>query len=391
MIFGSDPQQLDHLAQRIGQRADAYEHSHQQITYWLNRLTWQGPDAYRFRAAYRSSMGPQLTHAAAALRDAASSVRSQAAHQRATSTGAAGGGLSGSALAGLAGLVGLGGVAGIAHGAKTLVELQQRLAGLGGLGGVAGIAHGAKTLGELQKRLFEYRMMKLDFFEIADFVRMAKTSDASAQLLFDKSKLGSFGAERILGSSGANALSVVGAGYAALTMPGDVIDLSEDIGEFDWSDQDSIEQFFYSGTDVMISTGSMLGVTPLAPAGLVLMSTGYVMKGGTAVLPPVVNWGVDNVVWPVWDKAGRPAWDFVSNNAQDGMSWAGDRLHDTWEFTTDAWKFVSYDAPEAIGGAVGGFTEGAGNVIRDMGQQSKRMVESAVDSFWGGVRGSLGL
>ena len=364
MILGADPEELDQLAARISQRADAYEHSHQQITYWLNRLTWQGPDAHRFRAAYRSSMGPQLVHAAAALRDAASSVRSQAAHQRTTSTGANGvGGLFGSAAGGLAGLV--------------------------GLGGVAGIAHGAKTLGELQKRLFEYQLTKLNFIEMADFVKQA--GGDSASLLLHSDKLDDFGLGRLTGTSTPTALGVIGAGYALATAPWDIIDLSEDVVEFDWSDQDSIEQFFYSGTDLMVSAGSILGVTPAAPAGLVLMSTGYVMKGGTAVLPPVVNWGVDNVVWPAWDKAGRPAWDFVSNNAQDGMSWAGDRLHDTWEFSHDAWKFVTYDAPEAIGGVVGGVTEGAGNVIRDMGQQSKRMVESAVDSFWGGVRGSLGL
>ena len=358
MILGANPEELDQLAARISQRADAYEHSHQQISYWLNRLTWQGPEAYRFRAAYRSSMGPQLVHAAAALRDAASSVRSQAAHQRATSTGASGVGSFGSTLAGVLGVAGL------------------------GAGGVAGLEHAARTLGEGLKRRFEYQLTGVNFVEMVDLVRQA--GGDSASLLLHADKLDDSGLGRLLGGSTAKAIGAIGAGYAALTMPGDLGDLTEDIGEFDWSDQDSIEQFFYSGTDVMVSTGSMLGVTPLAPAGLVLMSTGYVMKGGTAVLPPVVNWGVDNVVWPAWDKAGRPAWDFVSKSSQDGMSWFGDRAHDAWEFTT-------YDAPNAVGDAVGGFTEGAGNVIRDMGQQSQRMVENTVDFIAGGARGLLGL
>ena len=362
MILGADPEELDQIAARISQRADAYEHSHQQITYWLNRLTWQGPDAHRFRAAYRSSMGPQLVHAAAALRAAASGVRSQAAHQRLTSTGASGVGSSGSTLAGVLGVAGL---------------------------GAGGVAHGAMTLAEGQKRLY-YPMMGLNLADIAVFAWMAKKSEAPAQLLFHAAKPDEVGLGRLLGGSTATALGWVGFGHAVLTMPGDVGDLSEDIGEFDWSDQDSIEQFFYSGTDFMVSTGSMLGVTPLAPAGLVLMSTGYVMKGGTAVLPPVVNWGVDNLVWPAWNKAGRPAWDFVSNTAQESMSWTGDRLHDAREFGEDAWKFITYDAPNAVGDVVGGITEGAGNVARDMGQQSQRWVDDRVDTIVGGVRGFLG-
>ena len=231
-------------------------------------------------------------------------------------------------------------------------------------------------------------MSALDAFEIADLVRQA--GGDSAALLLHADKLEPFGLERIAGSTAAKTLGWIGAGYAAATLLGDIGELSEDIDEFDWNDQDSIEQFFYSGTDVMISTGAILGVTPWAPAGLVLMSTGYVVKGGTAVLPPVVNWGVDNVVWPAWDKAGRQAWDFVSGTAQGGMSWFGDRLYDAGEFAAKDVPGLIGGVAESVGDFAGDVAEGAGNVIRDMGETSRRMVGNVVNDLASGVRGFLG-
>ena len=363
MILGANPQELDQLAALVSQRADGYEHAHQQITYWLNRLSWQGPEAHRFRASYRSSMGPQLVDAASALRDAASSLRSQAAQQRTTSSGQSGVGPTGASLAALLGVGGL------------------------GVGGVAGVLNATKTWADFQHKLFEYQSAVVDLFELGDLARVA--GGKSAGLLFHADKLDDFGMERLVGSSASKALGWVGAGIALLTAPGDIGELSDDIGDFDWSDQDSIQQFFFSGTDLMISAGSILSVTPLAPAGLVLMSTGYTMKAGTYWLPGPVNWGVDNVVWPAWDSAGRPTWDFASRNFQNGASWYGDRLY-------DAQKFATNDVPEVIGDVVGGaadfggdVVEGAVNVVRDMGQSSRQLTENAVNAVANSVRGFL--
>ena len=390
MILGANPEELDQLAARVSQRADAYERAHQQITYWLNRLSWQGPEAHRFRASYRSSMGPQLVDAASALRDAASSLRSQAAQQQATSSSQSGVGPTGPSLAALLGVGGLG-FAGLGFGGLGFAGLVS--GGLGN-GGVAGAPYAVESWAEVARKLFEYEMAVLDWFEIGDLGWVAR--DEPAGLLFHADKLEKFGMERIAGSSASKALSSaskalgwLGAGYALATAPGDIGELSDDIGDFDWNDQDSIEQFFYSGTDLMISAGAILSVTPLAPAGLVLMSTGWTMKAGTRWLPERVDWGVDNVVWPVWDSIGRPTWDFASRNVQDGVSWCADRLY-------DAQKFATNDIPEIVGDFAGGVTdfagdvaEGTGNVVRDMGETSQLMVENVVNNVAAGVKGLL--
>ena len=356
MILGANPEELDQLAARISQRAEAYEHAHQQITYWLNRLSWQGPDAHRFRAAYRSSMGPQLVDAASALRDAASSLRSQAAQQRTTSAGQSGVRPTGASLAALLGVGSLGAGAG------------------------AGLLHTAKSWFEFHKTLFEFNSKSLDLFEIGDFARVA----VGAQKV-DKP----FGAARLFGKSASKSLGVIGAVYSGLTFWGELGEMADDIGDFDWNDQDSIEQFFYSGTDLMISAGSVLGATPLAPAGLVLMSTGYVMKAGTAILPYWVNRAVDDKIWPLWDILGRRAWDSASRNFQDGAELFAAGLY-------DAQKFATNDIPELVGDVVGGVGDFAGdvaegtlNVVRDMGQSSRLMVENLVDNVASGVRGLL--
>ena len=85
--LGANPEQLDTTAQRLDKGANVYYHASSHLGSVLQRLAWQGPDADRFLATFDSRTRPQLHAAAACLREAASTLRAQAAAQHKTSEG----------------------------------------------------------------------------------------------------------------------------------------------------------------------------------------------------------------------------------------------------------------------------------------------------------------
>ena len=116
------------------------------------------------------------------------------------------------------------------------------------------------------------------------------------------------------------------------------------------------------------------------------------MKVGTAVLPSVVNWGVDNVVWP--------AWEFISKDPVEHLESIANGIKSTYDFVTDT-------VPGFIGGALQGAGVVAGELADDVagmagivGSGFRRTaedftdvligVDEAVSGVFEGVSGAVG-
>ena len=90
--LGADVEQLDALAQTLHREADRIEHARSRLTAALRAVTWNGPDADRFRARWHSTEARRLAEVVAALHDRAQHVKAQAAEQHRASSGDGDGG-----------------------------------------------------------------------------------------------------------------------------------------------------------------------------------------------------------------------------------------------------------------------------------------------------------
>lgn len=79
---GSDPEQLDRLAQQLTDRAEDLDSIRGQLGLALHHGPWVGPDAERMRGEWDSSCVRILLNSADALRQAAVGARENAAQQR---------------------------------------------------------------------------------------------------------------------------------------------------------------------------------------------------------------------------------------------------------------------------------------------------------------------
>lgn len=125
VMVGASPEDLDALANQMGQAVDDLTH---QIRIPLRQLTnyspWQGSDATRFRQDWVTTLEPQLAQVAAALQGAEQTLRRDAQEQRAASSGA---GLGGT-IADIGATAGSGGVT---TGGSSASQTVQKLADFG--------------------------------------------------------------------------------------------------------------------------------------------------------------------------------------------------------------------------------------------------------------------
>lgn len=107
-MVGADVDQLRALARALDQAADRLESTGTSTTSLLNGAAWRGPDADRYRSAWRGSSLAQIRAAVAALREAAAAAKRNADDQESTSA-ARTGGVSGGSVAGAGHSGGIGG------------------------------------------------------------------------------------------------------------------------------------------------------------------------------------------------------------------------------------------------------------------------------------------
>lgn len=89
--LGADVDQLERTADEFDRLSDRLVSSRSALTTTLGNVTWLGPDADRFRSAWRTSSGPKMQRGAELLRDGAESMRRQAREQRTASEATSGG------------------------------------------------------------------------------------------------------------------------------------------------------------------------------------------------------------------------------------------------------------------------------------------------------------
>jgi uncharacterized protein YukE len=83
--LGADVEQLDTLAKKFDQEAQAIAQATSQITSQVNSTWWKGPDADKFKNEWEGQFASQLKKIAEALRQVGTVVRKQAQQQRQTS------------------------------------------------------------------------------------------------------------------------------------------------------------------------------------------------------------------------------------------------------------------------------------------------------------------
>jgi len=105
VFLGAVPEELDALAIDLGAHAERLRSLAAQVSGQLRATTWHGPDLDTFNQQWFGTFSPQVSGAAQALNDAATTLRGQAVQQRVASAPVAG-------AAGVVGVVGAGGVAG---------------------------------------------------------------------------------------------------------------------------------------------------------------------------------------------------------------------------------------------------------------------------------------
>lgn len=96
-MIGADPDALERLAGDFDRQATVLDGTVSRVRANVHASPWAGTRANRFRSDWDNRYGPQLRRTAAALRDAAKRLRSEAADQRrASSSAGVGGGSAGS-------------------------------------------------------------------------------------------------------------------------------------------------------------------------------------------------------------------------------------------------------------------------------------------------------
>src|SRR5690242_19213313 len=93
-FVGADPAQLDGLAASFDRAADSLDGVRTSVGGTFGRVWWEGRDGDQARGDWRGRHDTSIAAACAALREAAKSLRANAAQQRAAS-GSTGGSSSG--------------------------------------------------------------------------------------------------------------------------------------------------------------------------------------------------------------------------------------------------------------------------------------------------------
>ena len=329
MILGADPDQLNTVAQRISSRADDYDNAGEDINYWLRRMDWHGPQADAFRSLYDSRMRPQLQAVATALREAASVLRANAAQQQAAS-GEKRGNIPGYALPPDGGNR-VENLLDDARRIKDIIDSFWRPPFPGLPFPFPGLpSPGLPIVGLPSIVLFG--STALHVFEISDFLRMHGGKPAGNLVGRSADQLRSFGLNRVLGSGAGKTLGVAGAVWSAATMPSEIQEFVQDLGEWDWNDEASIKEGINSFTDIMIGAGSIAMVIPGgAPVGIGLMGIGLLVKGAVHVVDGDV---VGDALWKA-GEFGNEAVDFVGDVGESAVEFGGDVRESAIEFAGD--------------------------------------------------------
>src|SRR5690606_41783427 len=85
-FYGADIGEMRRLAQSLTTATGALESTRRALDTTVSGARWAGPDGDELRGRWTTELGPALTAAAAALRDAADAVRRNADHQESAST-----------------------------------------------------------------------------------------------------------------------------------------------------------------------------------------------------------------------------------------------------------------------------------------------------------------
>ena len=362
-ILGADPDQLKSTAQRVLTRADDYENANHQISYWLRRMDWQGPEADRFCSLYESQMRPQLDSAAAFLRQAAAELRAQASDQiRASASQDVVTWICGTAFLPGRGLPPSNTADAAARLRETWAFAKESLE----FDTLVGAGH---YLVRHLQRLIGSRAPGLPF---APYV-VDKVDDLA-------------GIGKLLGKHGSKVLGVVGIGISAWSLPGDIRDLQDDaddlskaLTEGDWSAAaESFEQVLYSYSDVpmdvggiLLGLGALTGNPYLAAAGAGLYASGVIVKVGAVA----------------FDKLRDP----IANGLQELHGFAEDRLADTVQWIGEETREIREEAGEALGEVGREVREARREIANADGAIEKafEFAEGAAESTWEAVEGGF--
>lgn len=324
-ILGADADQLKSTAQRVRTRADDYERANQQISYWLRRMDWHGPEADRFYSLYESQMRPQLDSAAAFLRQAAAELRAQAADQiRASGSQDVIAWVCGTAFLPGRGLP----LSNTEDAAARLRETWAFVKNIFGIDGLVTVGH--------------YLWRHLDKL----FRRSGPGLPLIPYLVDEVDDLAGIG--KALGKHGSKVLPVVGAVVSAWSIPGDIRELQDDLGDLDkdltegdWSAAaESLEQVLYSYSDVPMDLGGvLLGLAAFAPgpylkAALAAVGTGLYVSGGIVKVGAVA-----------FDKLRDP----IANGLKEIHEFAEDKVADAAQWISEETRGIREEASEARG------------------------------------------
>jgi uncharacterized protein YukE len=83
--LGADVEELDRLARKFDEEAQAISQATQQISSQVQSTWWKGPDSERFKSEWNGTYAAQLRKISEALRQVGTVVRKQATQQRQTS------------------------------------------------------------------------------------------------------------------------------------------------------------------------------------------------------------------------------------------------------------------------------------------------------------------
>ena len=358
-ILGADPDQLKSTAQRVLTRADDYERANHQVSYWLRRMDWHGPEAERFYSLYESQMRPQLDSAAAFLRKAATELRAQAADQlRVSASQDVVGWVCGTALLPGRGLP-----------LSNTDDAADRLRGIRTLGKwILGVDTAVGVGHYLSRHL-----------KLLPGVRGWKP-----YLVKDVDTLA--GAGKLLGKYGSKVLGGVSIGVSAWSLLTDVpefVDDAEELGiavsEGDWSGAaEAFEQSLYSGSDVVLDIG---GVT----FGLGMVSGNPILIGaGTGIL---IAGAATKIAAFGFDKLRDP----IASGLKEMHGFAEDRLVETVQWMGEETREIRAEAGEALGEVGRELREATGEIANADGviERTFEVAEGVAEVGWEVLEGGV--